>query len=86
MLERPNDRVPILVLAGKLQDALFHHPQLAVTALEQSHPLFIACQRFLQPDLAVLQIADDAIQVGQGLFEGQCVGSCVGHGGLKSAV
>jgi len=59
----------LLIAAEQFLDPLFGLTQLAVTLLEQCHPLFVSCQRILQADLAVLQLMDDALQIGERLFE-----------------
>src|SRR5262245_46383241 len=84
MLEGRQDGPVGIVQAGQFQYALLHSPQLSVTALHQADAALIARQRFLEAELAVLQLADGALQLLQGLFKGQSVGSGVVHGSIPS--
>ena len=81
VLKRLRNGLTVRIQARQQQDPLLRLPKLRVATLEEPDALFIARQSIFQTKLAVFQIADDLVELGQGLFESQriCQGvqSCV---------
>src|SRR6266404_706393 len=69
MVECLRHRVARAVGADQLVDPVLRLAKLAVTPLQERHPLLVTAQRILQAGLAVLQLADNAFQLGEGLLE-----------------
>src|SRR5262249_6805563 len=66
VLERLQDGLALVVRAGQLEYTLLRLAQLRVTGLEQAHALLVARQGLLQPQAAVLQVADGRLQLDEG--------------------
>src|SRR5262245_55789084 len=69
MIKGSQQRFSVGIHPRQLQNALLGVAQLDVALLQERYALFVASEGFFQPDLAVFQLADDALQVSQGVFE-----------------
>ncbi len=79
MLERLEDRLAVVLRAGKKQNALFGLLQLTVAQPNQRDAFFVAGQRIVQAELTVLQIANHAFQISERFLETAVGGSRFTH-------
>src|SRR5262249_23486563 len=79
VIERLGERGALLLASEQFLGALLGLAPLAITLLEQGNALFVARQRFFQADFAVFQFVDNALEVGERLFERRTWRGCVAH-------
>src|SRR4051794_28792644 len=79
MLERPGPWLSVAFLSRQFQDALLGLAKLAEATLEQLNSLLIFRQRLFQPDFSLFQLAHDALELGERVFEFGTFGRRLAH-------
>jgi hypothetical protein len=79
-------RRSIIRCPGEEANPLLGVFELAVTLTQESDPTFVSGKGVLKTGGAILQIAEDAIQLGEGLFKANGFRARRGHPYLQSQV